>query len=412
MTNEYINANDTLWDITTKYPETIPVFVSQGFNQMEDESKRKAFGSSISLKTALSLKKYNIDTFMNALTERIRQEHNLADSSLRVTKKEDYSPNAIRVEGLLPCPVRLPLMEQFQSFVTHIKETKDIEIHHELKAASMGHDWLIEFGTRIQNPENLPDIIISAGFDLFFDENKIGKYKKMNAFTDHTGFTSLNTVFDNEKIDLKDPLHQYSMIAAVPAILVVNLSELNGRPIPQSWKDLLDPQFEKSVSLPIADFDLFNAILVNIHKNYGEEGVRNLGRTLLESMHPSQMVKSNNKKIDKPCVTVMPYFFTKMIKDGGPMKAVWPEDGAIISPVFMLTRTDRINELKPVIDFFASKEVGEIMAHKGLMPSTNPEIDNRIPEGKTFMWPGWDYINSHNIGELLEYCRAIFEGKE
>ncbi|MCQ6963943.1 hypothetical protein PV02_12865, partial [Methanolobus chelungpuianus] len=62
------------------------------------------------------------------------------------------------------------------------------------------------------------------------------------------------------------------------------------------------------------------------HKRYGEDGVKRLGKSLLKSMHPSEMVKSHMKKMERPVVTIMPYFFTKMTKEGGPMVAVWPSD--------------------------------------------------------------------------------------
>ena len=116
-------------------------------------------------------------------------------------------------------------------------------------------------------------------------------------------------------------------------IFLVNGEELGDRKAPKSWEDLLDPIYEKSVSLPVSDFDLFNAILLNIHKKYGDEGVQALGRSLLESMHPAEMVRSEQRKVNKPAITIMPYFFSKMVKEGGPLQAIWPEDGSILSPI-------------------------------------------------------------------------------
>jgi len=148
--------------------------------------------------------------------------------------------------------------------------------------------------------------------------------------------------------------------------------------------------------------------LLNINKRYGEEGVEKLGRNLLRSMHPSEMVKSHIKNAEKPIVTTMPYFFTKMTKNGGPMKAVWPSDGAIISPIFMLSKKNKARDLKPFVDFFASKEVGEILSHKGRFPSVNPDVDNMIASRQKYMWLGWDYINKNDIGKLIVKCEKLF----
>lgn len=299
-------------------------------------------------------------------------------------------------------------MDSFNKWMDNEKDNLDIIVDYELKAASSGIDWLKESLEEADSEEGISDIFISAGFDLFFDKNLMGKFKSKDVFKDMTGFSRLNTDFDNEYMNIKDPDNQYSIIGVVPAVFLVNTEELNGRELPKSWEDILSEEFENRVSLPIGDFDLFNAILLNIHKRYGEDGVKRLGKSLLKSMHPSEMVKSHMKKMERPVVTIMPYFFTKMTKEGGPMVAVWPSDGAIISPIFLLTKKSKEKEIKPFVDFFASKQVGEILAHNGRFPSTHPEVDNLVPKDQKYMWLGWDYISENDIGEKIKICEKIF----
>ena len=111
----------------------------------------------------------------------------------------------------------------------------------------------------------------------------------------------------------------------------------------------------------------------------------------------------------KPIVTIMPYFFTKMVMKGSGMEAVWPEDGAIISPIFLLSKKEKIEKLQPVIDFFASREVGEILAHNGRFPTVHPDVDNRIEGPAPLQWLGWDYIYSNDIASLISHCESLFE---
>ena len=405
---KYFTEKTTLLEIVNQYPETVPVFTSNGFSQMDNPEKREKFAKSLSLKMALMLKQINVDSFSNLLNEAIEQNKDNIDVSL-ASKSNSKDKEALNVVGLLPCPVRIPLLEQFNKFIEKYSTQKNVIINHELKAASMGLDWVENNIQGITDSAKLPDIFISAGFDMFFDEEMIGKFKKQNIFEDTTKLEKFNSSFDD--IELKDPKKHYAMIGVVPAVFLINSKELGDIPLPKTWQDLLNPIFEKRVSLPVGDFDLFNGILLNIHKHYGDEGVKKLGRSLLESLHPSQMVKSDRKKKNKPIVTIMPYFFTKMVKEGGPMVAVWPEDGAIISPIFMLSKKDKIEKLQPVIDFFASKQVGEILSHSGLFPSVHPDIDNRIPKRNKFMWLDWDYIYSNNVSDLIKHCESLFESE-
>lgn len=78
--------------------------------------------------------------------------------------------------GLLPCPVRIPLLEAMTEFQ---KENPEAVVNHELKAASQGLDWLKEDVIKANHPEKLADVFISAGFDLFFEEELMGKFKKI-----------------------------------------------------------------------------------------------------------------------------------------------------------------------------------------------------------------------------------------
>jgi len=402
---KYFDENSTLWEIVEKYPQTIPVFTSNGFPQMAEPVKRQKFAKTINLKMALMLKQLDFAMFSNLLQEAIESQTEQVDATLASGKNSD-SAEALNVVGLLPCPVRLPLLEQFNHFIKEYSQQSGIQINHELKAASMGLDWVEKNLRGVQAAADLPDLFISAGFDMFFDEEMIGKFKRENVFADSTQLTKFNSDFST--ISLQDPQKHYSLLGVVPAVFLINKKELGERPLPRSWADILDPSFEKRVSLPVGDFDLFNGILLNIHKQYGDAGVTKLGRSLLESMHPSQMVKSDRQKNNKPIVTIMPYFFTKMVKDDGPMLAVWPEDGAIISPIFMLSKQNKLAKLQPVIDFFASREVGEILSHSGLFPSVHPAVDNHIPAENQYMWLGWDYIYSHDISGLIRHCEQLF----
>nr|MDA3903829.1 ABC transporter substrate-binding protein [Desulfuromusa sp.] len=162
--------------------------------------------------------------------------------------------------------------------------------------------------------------------------------------------------------------------------------------------------------LPVGDFDLFNAILLSLHKEHGEEGIKKLGRCMLKAMHPSQMVKNAQRVAEeKPLVTIMPYFFTKMARMVKSLEIIWPEDGAVVSPIFMLTKRASLEKVKPIAEYLSSKPVGEILAQRGLFPSVHPEVDNQLEGDHPWKWIGWDYIYQNDIGALIKHTTQIFE---
>jgi len=406
MKNNYFKPSDTIFSITERYAETLAVFLSNGFPQMEDETKRKTLGDSISIKQALLLKGKNYEIFEELLINSIDSVQ-LSDGQLLNKNSVKVDENSITLMGSLPCPVRIPLLEFVQEFAkNNIKAP--MSLNYELKAASEGASWVENKIKSVNISNELPDIFISAGFETFFSNQGIGRFKKEGAFKNLLPFKKFNSSFDN--INLEDTAEHYSIISVVPAVFLVNTKELCDLPIPQTWEDLLNPIYENKVSIPVGDFDLFASLLLNLYKKYGEDGVIKFKKSMLSAMHPAQMVKSEKKKLNRPAITIMPYFFTKMIKEGGTMKAIWPKDGAIISPIFMLTKA---NEPKNqiLIDALASKKVGEILSHKGLFPSTNPNVDNKLPKENKFIWLGWDYIYENDIPKLIDKCMKLFNNE-
>lgn len=397
-----IDAHITIKDLSDNFPEVMEVLYANGFEMFKDNGRLDSVGKILKLGSALKSKGFDEKTFIKLLNEKVEQERNAAD----VTMKKGLENGDITLKGLLPCPVRIPLLEQFDRFAEDFKQKSGLSIKYNLAAASVGGKFLEEEILNIQSPDELPDIFVSAGFETFFDKRAIGRFKENKVFINPYK-DEINHDFKN--IDLVDPHGDYIIIGAVPAVFMVNLQEIGNLPIPESWDDILDEKFQQKVALPVGDFDLFNGILLNIYKDFGEKGVEMLGKILLKSMHPAQMVKNAGQKVkDKPVITIMPYFFTKMVRDVSTMKVVWPKDGAIISPIFMLIKRNRLEVIKPIADFIYSKDAGEILAHKGLFPSTNPEVKNILPENAPFKWLGWNYIYSNDIGELINKTNNIF----
>ncbi|MFV0414614.1 MAG: ABC transporter substrate-binding protein [Oscillospiraceae bacterium] len=403
--NPYFSLSDKVFDLTEQYPELIDLLAAHGFENLRNDMMRKTIGRTLSIETALKSKQYNLQTFEQKMVDAIEQKNPALSTGLADTHK-NHPQGELRLAGILPCPIRVQLLEKLDNWLSG----QNTKVSYELQAASMGLDWLREPMESAADASGLADVYLSAGFSLFFDKNVMGQHIENGVFADLTGAPKLNTTFDNEWIDLKDSKKQYTIIGVVAAIFMVNTELLGDRPFPQSWADLLKPEFEGCVALPMRDLDLFNAVLLGIYKEYGKEGVAKLGKSLRASMHPAQMIKDGAKKKQDglPVVTVMPYFFTQMAKKGGNLQPVWPKDGAILSPIFLLTKAEAQQKAQPLVDFLFSKEMGSVLSANGKFPSTHPEVDNGLSAEQTFLWPGWDFIYSHDIGALLQETERIF----
>ena len=410
MATSKIAPTMTLFDITEKHPETIDVFVSNGYEHVGDESKRTVQGKMISLAQAVKAKGKDLTAFTALLENAVQANQAETDITLKTVEDESKvfpTEGEIRVAGLLPCPVRLPLLEAFNEVAQKVTADTGLTVGVRLAAASVGADVLDEGMNAIKGESDLPDIFLSAGFEAFFDKRNMARFKNRGVFVDRSWETH-NALFDG--YDLKDPDGHYAMLSVVPAVFLVDKTLLEeGEAVPQTWEEILSPRFEGKIALPVGDFDLFNGILLTIWKHYGDAGVEAIGRNLLEGMHPSQAAGRFAPKGGKgPLVSVIPYFFSKMAQFNPNAEIVWPADGAVISPIFMLLKKSSPAAAGRIADFFASKEVGEILSHRGLFPSLHPDVENKVPESAPFMWLGWDFIRENDLGELIPKVNDIF----
>lgn len=400
--NTFFSLDDKVFDIVEKNPKAKKFLASNGFQMVENEQAFLTMGKKVSLRTALTMQKVNPELFEEKLVSYLEGEISSVDKDLVEKKEADFD---ISVEGVLPCPIRVPLMESFTAWLEKKNTELDYAIGYDLKSANLGLDSVIE-KVKQGNPDLIPDVLISAGFELFFDKKLMGRYMDGNLFEAATG--DFNSDFANESIDLRDPMKKYLIMGVVPAVFIVNKKVLNGRDIPRTWADLLNGDFTDSVAIPMGDLDMFNALVVSIYAEYGMDGIAKLASVYKKSLHPAQMVKSKGGSASLPAVSITPYFFSQMVAPGGDQEVVWPEDGAIISPIFMMSKTTHKEKVKPVIDYFMSKEVGDLFSSNGKFPSTNPHVDNHLSSGQKFKWVGWDFIHNTDIGALLKNLEARF----
>ena len=203
---------------------------------------RKTIGKQISLEMAFKSRHVDSDAMEKQLVEVIENNANgvskaVSDMSSHISKEKC----AIQIEGILPCPIRLPLMDVFETW----RDTHHMDVNFDLQSASMGLDWLQERIEACKDETELADVYLSAGYSLFLITMYWENIEILVFLPILTVQYPLKEMFDNENISLNDPNHQYTVVGIVPAVFMVNTEALGERPMPESWSDLMKPEYEK-----------------------------------------------------------------------------------------------------------------------------------------------------------------------
>ncbi|MFT9055691.1 MAG: ABC transporter substrate-binding protein [Ethanoligenens sp.] len=240
---------------------------------------------------------------------------------------------------------------------------------------------------------------------------KLGSYFFSPFLTKCTGkgyFEQLNLpihpVF--EKSGLRDPNGEFHIFSVLPSVLLVDKKRLGDRPMPRLWSDLLDPMFAGEVALPSAHDAISPILPLAVLRDHGEEGLEKLRRSAHSMMHSQDMIRNAGNKVAGPTIFVVTWFFAQACPHPD-VELVWPEDGALVEPSFLMVQKGQQDVYRPLIDFIAGKAFGEISAEH-CYPAANPEVENHLPKNAVFNWLGWDFLRSAPLEDRITEIKARF----
>ena len=258
---------------------------------------------------------------------------------------------------------------------------------------------------KVESIDDFPDIVASMGFGDFFRQDFVERFVKKGYFS--TAWTAtINETF--EKAGFRDPDGWYTIYAVFPYVMLVDTRKLAGAPVPRCWSDLLHPSLKDNIIINGSEGLVAEVPLLYFFKEHGEDGLIKLAANIRESLHPAQMVKAAaSTNPGGAAVYIIPWFFAQARSMSSEVRLVWPEDGALTTPIYLLIKESKKDELKPLVDCITGPEMGTGSA-QACFPSLNPHVDNQLPENASFKWLGWDYIKQNDLEQLRNYTSEAF----
>lgn len=314
---------------------------------------------------------------------------------------EDYRLAGLSFFGLLPCPVKVPFEDRLGRFAQDYYARTHVRLRYVVEANSNHHFSFANYLRTMQSADELPDILLAPGYNMFFQRRFRESFVLPGVFADTLDYAPV--LLPN---GVRDPAGHYTLLAM--NTLVVAADEARAPFIPQSWGDLLDARMAGQLSIR-GDNDTFcDAMLTYFDKTWGEDGLRRLARSVKEGLHPAQMVKNLlSSRPDYPAVYVLPYFYARMLQRPG-VHVVWPKEGALLNPIFLLAKKGCGPESRALLEFLSGPETAAAFGCAGFF-STAAGADAALPAHDTFNWIGWDYLYTNDMGEKVQRLNTVFK---
>lgn len=245
-----------------------------------------------------------------------------------------------------------------------------------------------EINKKIKNADNfdkLPDMLIRSDYTGLF-------HKKVKEALDSDIYENVMPGIFQDSSEFGKQKRGITMLGAKQWVIVVDRSIDSSIKSPEHWGDLLDEQYRGKIGIQGKKDKFCGTLLLQIYKDYGENGLIALAKNIKNVWHFTSIIKALGKG-DKNAapINVMPLSNAMMILNKKPLEIIWPEEGALAIPIYMLVKKEKVQALDSYIKYVKSDEFQNLLKTNHFYSIKN------CSENKKLKWLEWDYINSMNI---------------
>lgn len=317
-----------------------------------------------------------------------------------ITARDD-APAMGRADLLLysPCPVKLVVKEAIETIAA--LHTPPLTTYIPMGCTSVDPYDPLYLET---DPDRLPAVIASIGFGDFWRQEFVDRFVKTGLFEASLPDT-VNPLFSDA--GMLDPAGAYTIYGVTPYIFLVDRHKLGDKPAPRTWADLLHPRYQGELVMCGDGDDMADAVLLNLYKDHGPDGLTRLAANTKSLMHSSRMAKvCGTGAPDAGAIFIIPLFFAESTKLPAHVDVVWPEDGAAASPLYFLAKKSEKARLARLLDFFVH-DFGNISSAAWFIPLDGSRT-YPLPAQAKLKWVGWDFIASRDVNALRDELAVKF----
>ena len=398
MMKPVLGSQLKLADIIRYYPETRSAFEKHGMTSLISEEGLRLLAPFLTLGSVLRSRNIDEQGFLDLLQSLTSPQQSSEVPGLESLDRQ----GELTLLALMPCGLKVPFGKALSSFIEKLKEEQGLEITYAVEGNVNQELSYYPYIKTLKTIDELPDIIVSADFNPFFGHDFYQRFVASGELVAY-GTPDPGPAFADSEI--LDPQGEYSILGVNPLVMVANLDQIGDRPLPQRWSDILDPAWDASLTLRGGNGFFCHAVLLPIYQKHGAEGLKQLAANVLDGLHPAQMVKQIDAGAPS-AIYIMPEFFAHRVKNQQKIKILWPEDGALASPVTLQVKRSRMAELKPVLDYLSGPELAQALID-ARFPVPYQQVSGEVQD-KPLQWLGWDFLRANDLLTVNDKIDQIF----
>jgi hypothetical protein len=245
-----------------------------------------------------------------------------------------------------------------------------------------------------------PELILSLGYEKFFD---IYFHPENNQQV--SSYCSVDQIIGKPHFgEIHDPNRHFSMYSGTPFVLMVDTKSLGNIPVPETWSDLLNDCYFQKIIAPGRAPGISYLMLLHYCRYDGMEAMRRFAQNVFTSNHATGIIRMAYEGQMPAPVAIVPWYFAMCTNIPG-IIPVWPNDGAIWSPMWITIKKSASPETIQLVEnlCFGRFATEAMKFHFPFADFRNPELSGK---NKKMIWPGWDFFSQiDEIGRFINNLR-------
>ncbi len=300
----------------------------------------------------------------------------------------------------MPCHLKMVTKMAIDEFVELYNASHDTLIHSPwlIDGDFKGIEIYLKFA---QTEEDLPDVLVVSSLQTVLSRRFRETFIDTDIYTGITSDDALKTIPEM----FSNPLRQ-SNIGIYAAGYWSVICDLSIKPpyvpCPNRWSDLVDPLYKNLITVPGYKGSTSIAMLLMLMKEqFGSSAATDFAANIRNIWDLDVIVKSlDSNEPRRTPFNLVPSAATIQLPPQKRAAVLEFEDGPLLAPMHLFVKTSRIEECRPIINYFHSN----IM--QNALNCGDFDLAGRVNWEKPFSFPSWEYLLNNDFEELTTMLDA------
>lgn len=293
----------------------------------------------------------------------------------------------------MPCPLKVVSKMVIGEFVEMYNSSHDVPVY-----SPMLHDGDskgIEGELKAAKCEDeLPEVLVASGLHTVLSRPFRKRFIDTGIYSGVTCPRALERMTPEYRTLVSQ--HNIGILGAGYWSIVCDLSMKLEVPYPRKWTDLVDPIYKGLITVHgYHGKASISSLLMVLKDRLGDDAATRFGMNIKNIWHFAEILKridSNDAR--RAPFNLLPNAATVQLpsrKDAGILEF---EDGPVLAPMLMFAKTSKIEQCRPLMEFFCSNTMRQALKRGDFYLAEDVEWE------KPFSFPSWNYLLCHDYEEL------------